>query len=285
MIKFGPSGNSLSFYEEGYKNTEEAALWVRNRGLDCFEYSFGQGVRLSADKALSIGEAFAAAGVEISVHAPYYVNLANPEEEAAEKSFGYILDSARMLKLMGGKRCVFHPASQGKMTREAAVEITLSRMRALAERIADAGLDDLLFCPETMGKKGQIGTAEEVAAFCKTAPFFLPTVDFGHINAREGGILKTQEDYESLLNGLIAALGMEKMKCFHVHFSKIQYGAKGEIRHLTFADTQYGPEFPPLAAALVRLGLTPYVVSESAGTQAEDAAEMKRIYEETIVSR
>lgn len=219
------------------------------------------------------------------MHAPYYVNLANPEEEAAEKSFGYILDSARMLKLMGGKRCVFHPASQGKMTREAAVEITLSRMRALAERIADAGLDDLLFCPETMGKKGQIGTAEEVAAFCKTAPFFLPTVDFGHINAREGGILKTQEDYESLLNGLIAALGMEKMKCFHVHFSKIQYGAKGEIRHLTFADTQYGPEFPPLAAALVRLGLTPYIVSESAGTQAEDAAEMKRIYEETLVSR
>ena len=285
MIKFGPSGNSLSFYEEGYKNTEEAALWVRNRGLDCFEYSFGLGVRLSADKALSIGEAFAAAGVEISVHAPYYVNLANPEEEAAEKSFGYILDSARMLKLMGGKRCVFHPASQGKMTREAAVEITLSRMRALAERIADAGLDDLLFCPETMGKKGQIGTAEEVAAFCKPAPFFLPTVDFGHINAREGGILKTQEDYESLLNGLIAALGMEKMKCFHVHFSKIQYGAKGEIRHLTFADTQYGPEFPPLAAALVRLGLTPYIVSESAGTQAEDAAEMKRIYEETLVSR
>ena len=149
----------------------------------------------------------------------------------------------------------------------------------------EAGYGDCILCPETMGKKGQIGTAEEVAAFCKTAPFFLPTVDFGHINAREGGILKTQEDYESLLNGLIAALGMEKMKCFHVHFSKIQYGAKGEIRHLTFADTQYGPEFPPLAAALVRLGLTPYVVSESAGTQAEDAAEMKRIYEETLVSR
>lgn len=283
MIQFGPSGNAQSFYEEGYKSTEEAALWVKNRGLDCFEYSFGQGVRLSAEKALSVGEAFASAGVEISVHAPYFINLANPETESAEKSFEYILSSARMLKLMGGKRCVFHPASQGKMTRDAAVELTLSRMQTLAERIADEGWDDLLFCPETMGKRGQIGTVEEVAAFCRVAPFFIPTVDFGHVNARECGSLKTTADYESRLTYLIDALGMEKMKRFHVHFSKIQYGAKGEIRHLTFEDTQYGPEFPPLAVALVKLGLEPYIVSESAGTQAEDALAMKRMYEDALI--
>lgn len=282
MIQFGPSGNAQSFYDEGHKATEEAALWVKNRGLDCFEYSFGQGVRLSAEKALSIGEAFASAGVEISVHAPYYINLANPEWESVEKSFEYILASGRMLKLMGGRRCVFHPASQGKMTRDAAVELTLSRMKTLAERIADAGLDDLLFCPETMGKKGQIGTVEEIAAFCGTAPFFIPTVDFGHVNARECGSLKTAGDYASRLTYLVGALGMEKMKHFHMHFSKIQYGAKGEIRHLTFEDTQYGPEFPPLASALVALGLEPYVVSESAGTQAEDALAMKQMYEAAL---
>ena len=71
---------------------------------------------------------------------------------------------------------------------------------------------------------------------------------------------------------------MEKMKHFHVHFSKIQYSVKGEIRHLTFEDNQYGPEFEPLAEALKELDLEPVIICESAGTQAEDALAMKRIY-------
>ena len=70
----------------------------------------------------------------------------------------------------------------------------------------------------------------------------------------------------------------ERMKDFHVHFSKIMYSAKGEVKHLTFADTVYGPEFAPLAGALKKRNLYPYVVCESDGTQAEDAAEMKKIY-------
>ena len=77
---------------------------------------------------------------------------------------------------------------------------------------------------------------------------------------------------------MISERGFERVKHFHVHFSKIMYGAKGEIKHLTFADTEYGPEFWPLAVALKELRLEPYIVSESAGTQAEDALEMKRLY-------
>ena len=95
MIKFGPSGNSESFYAAGYSHTEEAAAFVKERGLDCFEYSFGRGVRMSEEKALSIGEAFREAGVEISVHAPYFVNFANPDDEMAAKSYGYVLDSGK----------------------------------------------------------------------------------------------------------------------------------------------------------------------------------------------
>ena len=139
-----------------------------------------------------------------------------------------------------------------------------------------------MFCPETMGKTAQIGTVEEIARFCAIDPVFTPCVDFGHVNAREQGSLKTKKDYLSRLEFLIEALGFGRMKNFHVHFSKIQYGAKGEIRHLTFADDVFGPEFMPLAEALCELKLEPYIVSESAGTQAEDAAEMKRMYERAL---
>lgn len=278
MIKFGPSGNSQAFADAGNKTGEQAAEWVKNMGLDCFEYSFGRGVSLSDARALSIGEAFAAAGIEISVHAPYYINFANPEEEAAQKSYGYVLDSAVKGRLMGAKRVVFHPASQGKAPREEAVALTVSRLEILKDKIYAAGLDDMLFCPETMGKSGQIGTVEEITEFCMIDKVFVPAVDFGHINAREQGSLKSEQDYLDRLNYMIDKLGYEKMQKMHVHFSKIEYTEKGEKRHLTFEDKIYGPEFPPLAAALKRTGLQPYIVSESAGTQDADALEMKRIY-------
>ncbi len=278
MIKFGPSGNCESFYAEGYSHTEQSAGFVKARGLDCFEYSFGRGVRMTEEKAVSIGNAFAEAGVEISVHAPYFINFANPDDEMANKSYGYVLDSAKMCKLMGGKRIVFHPAAQGKATRFEAVEKTKARLEILAEYIRLNGMEDMLFCPETMGKQAQIGTVEEVTEFCKIAPFYIPCVDFGHINAREQGSLKTVEDYQSRLQYMLDELGREKMQNFHVHFSKIMYGAKGEVKHLTFADTVYGPEFAPLAVALKNLRLEPYIVSESDGLQAEEALEMKRTY-------
>lgn len=278
MIKFGPSGNSESFYAEGYKHTEQAAEFVKARGLNCFEYSFGRGVRMTEEKAISIGEAFQKAGVEISVHAPYFINFANPDEEMVAKSYGYVLDSAKTCKLMQGKRIVFHPATQGKMERETAVDLTVERLKILRDYVYLNDLQDMLFCPETMGKLAQIGTVEEITRFCEIDPIYLPCVDFGHVNAREQGSLKTVADYKSRLEYMIERLGYERMKNFHVHFSKIQYSAKGEVRHLTFADETYGPEFEPLAIALKDLALEPYIVSESDGMQAEEALQMKNAY-------
>jgi deoxyribonuclease-4 len=262
----------------GFKHTAQAPEYLDKFNLDCFEYSFGRGITVSEAKAEEIGKAFAERNKEISVHAPYFINFANPDDDAAQKSYGYVLNSAKMLKVFGGKRLVFHPAAQGKATREEAVARTTDRLKALCELVYANGLEDVIYCPETMGKLAQIGTIEEIVEFCKIDKIFLPTIDFGHVNAREQGSLKTVEDYKSRLEYMIAELGYERVKHFHVHFSKIMYSAKGEVKHLTFEDTVYGPEFEPLAVALKDLKLEPYIVSESDGTQAEDARTMKRIY-------
>lgn len=283
MIKFGPSGNSASFYAQGYKHTAQAPEYLKQYGLDCFEYSFGRGVTVSEAKAVEIGEAFKGWNVEISVHAPYFINFATPEDEKAQKSYGYVLDSAKFCKLFGGKRIVFHPASQGKATREEAVARTMDRLKRLADFIYLNGYEDLMICPETMGKMAQIGTVEEIVQFCKIDKIFTPAIDFGHVNAREQGSLKTVEDYKSRLEYMISELGYERVKNFHVHFSKIMYSGKGEVKHLTFEDKVYGPEFYPLAVALKQLDLHPYIISESDGTQAEDAREMKDIYNNVTI--
>ena len=197
----------------------------------------------------------------------------------AEKSYNYVLKSAEKVRCFGGKRVIFHPSTVGKMSRADAVALTHKRLEILASMIYENGMDDLIFCPETMGKINQIGDVEEVVSFCKIAPFYIPTIDFGHINARTHGSLQTFEDYEKLVLHVIEELGFERASKMHVHFSKIEYSTGGEVRHLTFDDQMYGPDFEPLARVFKKYNLSPVIICESDGTQADDAVEMKRIYE------
>lgn len=278
MILFGPSGNSENFFNAGLKSSEQSAVWVKNLGLDAFEYSFGRGVLMSEERALSIGRAFFENNVKISVHAPYYINFANPDSEMIEKSIGYVIKSAEMVRLMGGNRIIIHPATQGKDLREVAFSRALDNFKRLTDVIYAKNMENLLFCPETMGKMAQIGTVEEITQICAIDKVYVPTVDFGHVNSREQGSLITKKDYIERLSFMIDKLGYEKMKDFHIHFSKIQYGNKGEIRHLNFDDSVYGPNFEPLADALIELKLEPVVICESAGNQDQDALYMKNCY-------
>lgn len=282
MIKFGPSGGGDLFAKQGFKRSVEAPAFIKKLELDCYEYSFGQGVRMSAETAKEIGTAFKKEGIEISVHAPYYINLATEEEEKAEKNVNYITSSLEMLNLLSGNRCVFHPGAVMNRDRRTCFEILLKRAGSLLEILYERNLNGNKLCVETMGKKNQIGTVSEIIEVCKMDKMLYPCVDFGHINAREGGILKQKSDFCRLLDELLEGLGFEKVDAMHVHFSKIQFTAMGEVRHLTFADNIFGPSFEPLAEALAEFKLSPYIICESAGTQAEDAQYMKNYYKSII---
>lgn len=279
MIRFGPAGNDDLFFEQGLSTTEQAIKWVTEYGLNAYEYSCGRGITMGLDKAKIISNIVNEYKMTISVHAPYYINFANPDDEMVEKSYNYVLRSLELVKAMGGNRIVVHPASCGKLDRKAAVELTQRRLRILAEKIKENGFQDCYVCLETMGKKSQIGSYEEVIDFCLIDDIYLPTFDFGHINSFYNGMLKSEEDYDKIISLCIEKLGIERTRKIHIHFSKIEYGDKGEIRHLTFEDDKYGPEFMPLANIIKKYGLEPVIICESHGTMAQDALLMKKNYE------
>jgi deoxyribonuclease-4 len=168
------------------------------------------------------------------------------------------------------------------MTRREAMNISKRTLHRALRELDGAGLGEVRLCPETMGKMNQMGTLDEVLELCGLDERLIPTIDFGHLNSRGLGNLVTEEDFADVTARIRTALGEYRGKCFHCHFSKIEYTKGGEKKHLTFADTAYGPEFAPLAAVIVRQGLTPVIICESAGTQAEDAAAMKSMYEEAL---
>jgi len=279
MTLFGPAGNSDSFAQKGYKTYLEVPKYCREMGLDAFEYQCGRGVRISAQSAQALGGEAQRHGVRLSLHAPYYISMSSTEEDKRENSLNYILQSARAVDHMGGDRIVVHTGSCGSISREFALELAKNTMKKALAALDAQGLGHVHICPEVMGKINQLGTLEEVLALCRLDERLIPCIDFGHLNARTFGSLKTREDFSAVLDAVENALGNGRMRLFHAHFSKIEYTEKGgEKKHLTFADTQFGPDFNLLAGLLWERDCRPTIICESAGTQAEDAAAMKAAY-------
>lgn len=282
MVKFGTAGNPEIFYDEGGKSSLEMPKWLANIGLDAYEYQCGRGVKISDEAAVILGEKAKEHNIALSVHAPYFTNISSVEPEKIDNTIRYILQAANAAHNMGAGRLVVHMGAAKDITRRYAMEISKTTIERTLNELDNAGLGDVTLCMETMGKINQMGTIEEVMELCSMDERLLPTVDFGHLNARMQGALQTEEDFDHIIKYMEKKIGRERVGKFHAHFSKIEFTKAGEKKHLTFENTEYGPDFTPLAKVLARRKLSPVIICESAGTQSQDALIMKKIYEECL---
>ena len=277
-IRFGPAGTGDSFSQLGFKKSAQAIEYVRHFGLNAYEYQCGRGVRLSDETAEAFLRQAPEADVALTIHAPYFISLSSVDEEKRDNSIGYILESARAAKRIGADRIIVHTGSATKISREEAMALAADTLRRAQQALDENDLDGIHICPETMGKLGQLGTLEEVLELCRIDERMIPCIDFGHLNARTLGSLKTEADFCALLDKTADVLGEDRARRFHVHFSKIEYTSKGESKHLTFSDSVFGPEFEPLCEVLLAKNAYPTIICESSGTQAEDAQYMADVY-------
>jgi len=278
---FGPGGNSEDFYSAGHKSTLEAPAFVRAYGLDAYEYEAGNGLRTSDATLSAIGNAAVQNGISMSLHAPYFISLASVEENKRLAAVGYINQSIHAAELLRARTIVIHCGGVAKITREEGMKLSKETLGIL---LSDLSLPDgITLGLETMGKINQLGTLEEVIELCKLdTGVFAPVVDFGHLNARNlGNFFPSVDDYRRIFSTIGEELGDSIAKNLHCHFSKIEFTGKGEKRHLTFEDTVYGPDFEPLAEAIVLENVSPVIICESDGTMARDALTMKNIFNQT----
>jgi deoxyribonuclease-4 len=250
-IKIGPAGSD----GRGYLKALDKA---GRMGLGCVEVAFTYGVRMKPEEAEAVGVLARKKDITLSIHAPYYINLAadDPAKLAASKK--RILDSCRMAAIMGARNVVFHAGFyQGTPPEKTFTRIAkaVETLQAIVQKKHWA----VALCPETTGKAGQFGSLDEILMLAaETGCGF--TVDFSHLLARAAGRL----DFGEVLGRL--------PRRFHAHFSGIDYGPKGERRHLKTTRRF----FLPLAEALVRRSLDVTLINESPQPYA-DAAMMQRV--------
>lgn len=251
MIKVGPAGSDGLGNLKGVQKVAEA-------GLDCMEVAFTYGVRMDLKTAEAVGTLAKEKGIILSVHAPYYINLASDEKDKFDASKKRILDSCERAHAMGARNVVFHAGFYQKRTAEQTYGLIKKAVSGMQKHILSRGWQVRL-CPEITGKPSQFGSLQELLQLQKDTGCGI-TVDFSHLYARQQGDI----DFARVLKKL--------PKRFHAHFSGIQYGDKGERKHIRTTKKF----FEPLAKALLRRKVDITLINESPEPY-EDAIMMKKL--------
>lgn len=277
MWYFGTAGTPDSY---NGKTSDGLMPWLKEFGLNAYEYQCGRGVRVSEETAYALNKAANENEIRLSLHAPYFISLSSSDEEKRINSINYILQSADAAERIGADRIIIHSGSLSGMQRDDAVELAAKTLKEAQEALDRVNLGHIHMCPETMGKINQLGTVEEVCYFCLLDERIIPCVDFGHLYARSHGEVNTEEAFNNIMSTIEENLGTERMRKIHIHFSHIEFTDGGEKKHLNFEDGLFGPDFEPLCKSLLSFGAEPVIISESAGKQAEDALYMRNCYNE-----
>ncbi len=240
MIRLGPAGSPG-------KSTIEGISIVKDSGLDAMEVEFVYGIKMSNELAKQVGEAAKKAGVILSVHGPYYINLASAEKEKVEASVKRIIDSCERAHHLGARCVVFHAAFYGKLTKEQCYALVKKEVRYIIDHVKKKGWD-VVPCPETTGKGSQFGDLDELVKLSKETGCGI-CVDFAHIKARNNGTIDYDEVMEKIKD-------VKELTC---HFSGIEYTAKGERKHLLTPEA----EIKKLLTAIVKHNINATVINES----------------------
>ncbi len=271
-LYFGPAGIPKSVKK---RSTKEGILEVKRLGLDAMELEFVRRVNLSEQTAREIKKLSRELEVILTVHAPYYINLASRDEAKAKASMERVLQSARIGYLAGAWSVCFHAGYYKDYgNKEEVYYIIRDKLRIIVDILSDEGIE-IWIRPEITGKPTQFGHLRELLRLSQELEMVMPTIDFAHLHAREGGLMDTYERFMEVLSIIEQALGREGLGNMHIHVSGIEYSDKGEVRHLNLDESDF--KYLDLLKALKEFDVKGVIISESPNLE-EDALLLKRTY-------
>ena len=262
--RFGPAGVPPLFRLFGASLADVPVL-LREEGLDAFEYEavrWGKRPQLKKEEAVRLSLRAVENDVWLSLHASYFINLAGspPIIEASKQRLLACVTAASWMK---AHVVVFHPGFYGKKLPRESLKTCVEALKDVVGAMRSLGIVDVKLGPETMGRRNQVGSLEEVLELCEKVEQTQPVIDWSHLHARGRGRLRTVEDFKAVVEQVESRLGTEAAKNMHCHFTKIEFTDKGERRHRTLDEARYGPDFCLLAETILSLDLKPVIISES----------------------
>jgi len=262
--RFGPAGIPLAF-DVLKRPIEAVPEYLHSEELDAFEYQavrWGPKPQMKKENAEKLGTNAKEYDVRLSVHGSYFINFCG-DALTVEASKRRLISCIIAADWMGAHEVVFHPGFYSKKSHGEDLQSCVKVMNEVVEFMKSSGIANVSLSPETSGRVFQLGSLDETLTLCEKVELTKPTIDWSHIYARERGKLKTIDDFRHVINQIERRLGTESVKELHCHYARVEFGRAGERRHHTMDETEYGPDFEPLAMLIAELGLNPVILSES----------------------
>ena len=248
---------------------------IAELGLDCMEVEFVKGVKMGPGTAEKIRREAEELGVKLSVHAPYYVNLNAEKEGMRLASMERLVASARIGAKCGAESVVFHAGYYGRDDEETTFQNIKKGVREVVSLLRSER-SGVVLRPETMGKKRQFGSLDEILRLCREVDGLAPCVDFSHIHAREGrGKANSYRHFDQILRKVERKLGKEALRNMHIHVSGVEYSGRGELKHLMLDESDF--RYDEWVQAIKDVGVSGMVICESP-IQEHDAITLKNLY-------
>ena len=282
--RFGPAGVPPQFRLLKAKLADVPGL-LREEGLDAFEYQavrWGPKPQMKQEDAEKLGVEARKNNVLLSMHGSYFVNLSG-KKDVVEASKQRMIACATAAQWMGAYVMVFHTGFYGRVEKSFAFKNCLQALKEVSESLRSLGIKVKLG-PETMGRKFQVGSLEEIMTICQEVEGTQLVIDWGHLHARHLGALKKTGDFRLVAEKVEKTLGTEALKTMHCHFSKIEFNSQGERKHHPLDEKRYGPDFGMLAQVIVDFNLHPTMICESPLLDL-DAIRMRETFKQVLASK
>lgn len=270
-LKFVTAGQPICNGNAGYENSFKI---LESLKLDGMELEFVHGVRMSPANQKIVKELSLKKDMVLTAHGPYYINLNSKEEDKIEASIKRVLDTARMGKELGAYSITFHAAFYMGMPADAVYKKVESTMSEVCKVLEEEN-NDIWVRPETTGKGTQWGNLEEIVKLSKNFKQVLPCVDFSHLHARTNGGYNTYDEFCKIFEHIGKELGDKALNNFHAHIAGIEYGEKGEKKHLMLKESDMN--YKDLMKAFKKFDVKGVVVCESPIME-DDAVLLKEYY-------
>lgn len=259
--------NKLNFLTAGIplctpRNTgyEGAFKVLEDMGLDGLEVEFVHGVRMSEDTREYLKKISSEKGFLLTSHGPFYINLNSKEEEKVEASIQRIIETAQAAQEFNGYSITYHAAFYMGGDKETVYQQVKTQTQKIIKHLEKNNIS-IWIRPETTGKPSQWGDYEEIIRLSKEFQQVLPCIDFSHIHARTNGEYNTYDEFCKILDRISVELGQRAIENFHAHLAGIEYGAKGEKKHLILENSDMN--YKDLLKAMKSFGVKGALVCES----------------------
>ena len=236
--------NTFMFYTGAPQNTLRRPI---------YEFKVEEAKKLMIENGIDINN--------LIVHAPYIVNLANPDLEKGNFAVRFLTQEILRVQDIGCRYLVLHPGSHVGEGAEVGLSLIVERLNAildnldtnvtiLIESMAGKGsevginLDELSYLINNINKKENIGVC----------------LDTCHLH--DSGI--DISNFDEYLKSFDELIGIKYIKCVHVNDSKNERGARKD-RHENFGYGHIGFDsllkviYHPLLEGIPKILETPYI--------------------------